>query len=1298
MATLHEIYASYVPALIARRAAADPAHFERSTAEVFEAAVLFADISGFTALTERLAVRGAAGAEDLTRLLNAYLGQLVATVIERGGDIVKFAGDAVLVLWPVKEPETLSAAVARAASCALEIQRTLHDYPVADDVRLSLKLAIGAGSVVFATLGGVRSRWEHLVTGPPLPQVGIANIQAQPGQTILSPEAWAELENAKGEPLRDGYMLLESLESDPPPVAAPPVEMPEESASVLRAFIPAAIRARLDAGQSDWLAELRRLTILFVNLPDISYHTQLADAQSAMTSLQECLYRYEGSINKLSVDDKGASLIAVLGLPPLAHEDDAVRGIRAALDMRATLEAKGLSCSTGVTTGLAFCGSVGGERRREYTIMGDVVNLAARLMQAAAGGILCDEATVDATGGRMSFQPLASMKVKGKKDPVSVFRPEASETAAPVVSSVASDDGEIVGRDDERARLAARVEALVDAKKGGRVLVEGEAGMGKSRIVAEAADAARRRGARVLVGASDSIESSTPYYAWRAIFSELLGIADLPAEANERQHHVLSRLPLDPEARRAAPLLEAVLPFDWPDNDYTAGLAGKARADATHDLLAKLLEKAAAADPLVLVVEDAHWLDTGSWALLHVVAERVRPLLLLVASRPHAAPAPPDYTRLAQEGETIRLERLAPDAAVAIARSKLGVTSLPAPVEIMIGERSDGNPFFAEELAYAMRDAGMFVVENGEARMAPASVKTFSLEFPRTIQGLITSRIDRLSPEEQLTIKVASVIGRAFSVRALGEIHPVAPSRDQLLEHVERLHILDLTPVERPAPDLQYVFKHVITHDVAYGLMPYEQRRALHRAVAEWYERVYAADLEPLFPYLAYHWRKAAEDRTPDAELLAKSIDYYERAANRAVRAYVNQEAIDFYTSALRLAGDLPESADRDALELRIRLALGATLIATRGYGSDEVRETYDRARELCERVGDDELLFTALRGLWAFAIGRADFRAARDLGDRMLGIAEKDGAPDRLLEAHRALGNTVFWLGDLEAAREHMERGIELYAPDRDRELAFRYAQDPDVANRGMQTWPLSLEGRVAEARTRGDEALAHARDLGHPYSVGYALVHDMCSRQYLRDVDGVEKRSAEAVTLASEKGFPNWLLAGMALGGWAAAKSGEPAEGASRIRDAIDLWRSSGSELVVPYFCALLAEAYLDGGRIDEGLEAIGSALEIAARNEDRWYEPEMRRIEGDLARAKGDADGAERSYRAAIDLAREQGALLFELRAANALARLQAGTDGESDAREAVATLYGRFDESLDLPDLADARAVTGRDATA
>ena len=364
----------------------------------------------------------------------------------------------------------------------------------------------------------------------------------------------------------------------PPTSAAPLVRAGtvEAAGPALRGYVPAAVTARLAAGQSAWISELRSVSVLFLRLPgldDISSET-LEQAQQLVGAVQEALYEYEGSVNKVGVDDKGATLVAAFGLPPVAHEDDPVRAVQAALGIQARLRRRGLRPALGLATGRVFCGSVGSGRRREYTMIGGVVNLAARLMQAADDELVCDAATRQATQAKLAFEALPPRRLKGWAEPVAVFRPRGQSLARAPSRS-------LVGRAREQDLLAERLIGLQQGR-GGTVLVEGEAGIGKSRLIDGLVEQAAGAPVRTLVGAADAVRSTTPYHAWRPVFESVFGLEDV-AEPSERRARVLDRLRARPDLERLAPLLADVLPLDLPSDEVVGQLrrAGTGRQPAS---------------------------------------------------------------------------------------------------------------------------------------------------------------------------------------------------------------------------------------------------------------------------------------------------------------------------------------------------------------------------------------------------------------------------------------------------------------------------------------------------------------------------------------------------------------------------------------------------------------------------------------------------------------------------------------------------------------------------------------------
>lgn len=1075
MPILNDTFASYVPQVALRLLASLPEEQLQLPIEVQASGptvLLFADTSGFTAFTERLAARGPAGAEELTAILNNHFGQLIKLLQEFGGDVVKFAGDALIALWTCGSEAELDDAIMRASTCALEIQHLLARGSSVG-LYLAMRLAIGAGNLTSALVGNAGARPELLLAGEALEQIAPFASLVRPGDVALSHACWlrvgarldcrevtilgdelttgarpgapsapasmasavasnvatlapataktltsstptsvdsgshapvgslssagsggqagagllagqsasaasrqqpSEPEGArqlqavevrKDDLIQSGGLQLstphiELLQATPSTLEflTSPLKMMSEAAGkavgaigegsegregaalalpglaslhpthpskhyvrlirvmadvprrplqaltdevllerLVPRFIPRAISSRLNAGQRGWLAELRRVSVLFVKLPGLQklLPENLPKALEIVSNIQSVVGRFEGSVNKLSLDEKGVCLVAAFGLPPLAHEDDAGRAALCALELRQLLHAAGIRCSIGLTTGRAYCGSVGNERRREYTLMGDVVNVAARLMTSSPDGILCDEATVQAARNLVSFQFVAEIALKGKGKVISAWAPSSRLEQA-------TGEREMVGRQEELTRLAKQLERLIESGEGGVMVLEGEPGMGKSTLVAALSRQAELLNLFTLSGAGSSIDRSATYRPWRSIVSQLLGI-DRLASFPERMRQIERMLSHRQELLRLLPLLSGILPIDLPDNDETIGMAGPARADNIRELLVQLVSMAAARLPTWILIEDVHWMDSASWALASHVAQRIPHLVMLLTTRPMAEPLQTDCAQLLALPQTTRiwLEPLQPSDIQSLVCKRLQVRSIPVEVANLIQSRADGQPLFSEELALALRDEGLIVVANGECRLAGDVSRLSKARLPDTVQGIITARLDRLPPEQQLGCKVASVIGRSVEGQQVAEVYPIESDRGRVPLSLQALSVIGF--MQEPQPG-HFLFKHAITQEVAYNLMSYAQRRALHQRVAEWYEKRYAGELHLHLAVLAYHWELTGN--------LERTFYYLEKAGEHALRTGADRESAAFFSRALDLLSQQVSKEEQD--------------------------------------------------------------------------------------------------------------------------------------------------------------------------------------------------------------------------------------------------------------------------------------------------------------------------------------------------------------------------------------------------
>ena len=510
--------------------------------------------------------------------------------------------------------------------------------------------------------------------------------------------------------------------------------------------------------------------------------------------------------------------------------------------------------------------------------------------------------------------------------------------------------------------------ALQELARGARhqtLVLQGEAGIGKSRLFEDLVRQAETLAVQTFVGSGDGIEKSNPYHAWRPIFDKIFEIEDLPAKSDstgETDAAIIDRVTeklarIDPDLVRYAPLIDVVLPIHIPDNELTSAMSGEIRGGNVREILARLLAFEASTTPLLIVLEDLHWFDSASWALLVDVQQKVRPLFLALNTRPLSDPVPVQFKQIidAPGARLVKLEAMMLDDVEALVCQRLGVKSVPPMIGRLIREKSEGHPFFAEELAYALRDSGTLVIENQECQVYSRFMNFEDLALPDTLQAAITNRIDSLDPSQQLTLKVASVIGRIFAFRLLEAIHPIEADKSALPDYMATLTRLSLTLVESEAPDLAYIFKHAVTQEVAYNLMLFSQRRQLHQAVAEWIEQTYEKNIEAYYALLAHHWSQAAEtsEAQRNEQALLKAVEYLDKAGEQAVQNYANQEVIQFFTQALELDDKLsgPE-VGQITQDRRIRRARWHSRIGLAHYGLGSLPGCERHVREALRLLG----------------------------------------------------------------------------------------------------------------------------------------------------------------------------------------------------------------------------------------------------------------------------------------------------------------------------------------------------------
>jgi class 3 adenylate cyclase/predicted ATPase len=1032
-------------------------------------------------------------------------------------------------------------------------------------------------------------------------------------------------------------------------------------------------------------AEHRQLSVIFCDVVDSVALAERLDHENlsdVLTAYQRRATEIIEAAGGLVAQYLGDGILAYFGYP-VASEDDAERAIRAGLELVKDVESlapgfEKLRLRVGIATGMVLVGErVASAGADQPPIVGGTPNLAARLQSIAEPNtIVIAPSTKRLAGGLFEYADLGLRNLKGFSQPIRVWQVLGESVVASRFEALRSAHMPLIGREEE-VELLLRRWARAKRGEGQVVLVTGEAGIGKSHLTLALQERlAAEAHTQLIYHGSPSHQDSALY----PVISQLVRAAGIEREDSADQK--LAKLetvlaPTTENPKEALSLLAPLLSIPLGPQRAPLDLTPQRRKDLTFRTLLGQLEVLATQQPVLMVLEDAHWFDPTSLEVFSLTVERITslPVLLIITARPEFTPPWPSYTHVS----TVTLNRLGKHEGGALAFSIAKGKALPPEVLNHILAHADGVPLFVEELTKTVLESGL-LNDAGDRYVLRGPLS--SLAIPSTLHASLLARIDRLAAVKDV-VQTAAAIGREFSYSLIAAVAGL-PEQD-LRAALARLVAAELIFQQGLPPDAKYLFKHALVQDAVYASPVRSRRQQIHaqiaRALEEQFPDVVASEPE----MLAHHLTAAG--------LTERGVLYWKQAGQHASDRSAFVEATRHFNTGIELLKTLPDTPARTQQELALHIGLGAALIVTKGHGSVEVEHAYLKAHALCLQMGETLELAPVLLGLWRCYIARSQLRTARELGESLLRLSQHNDDPALAVVAHYALGNSSLLLAELPEARRHFEDGFSHYAPEQRRAPVFRSAQDPGVACQSYSALCLWLLGLPDQARTRGQDALALAHELKHPFSVAYALCCCAFVSQFRRDVRNVRKQAEAAVALATEHGFAAWGALATSFRGWAVAMEDKSEKGLVELQQGIAALRAQGAGIWLPFRCTMLAEVFDLLGNTKEGLQSLAEAQTLMDQTEERWWEAEIYRLQGTLLLRHSIAPLAEVEtwFRRALDVARRQKARSLELRAATSLARLWHHQGKHAEARDLLAPVYNWFTEGFDTPDLKEAKTL-------
>ena len=998
-------------------------------------------------------------------------------------------------------------------------------------------------------------------------------------------------------------------------------------------------------------AERRHLTVMFCDLVGSTALSARLDPEDFRDILNtyhsicgSVIAQFDGHISQ----HLGDGVLAYFGYP-YAHEDDARRAIKSGLaivpamvDYSARLQSGKdirLAVRIGIHTGLVVVGEMGiGGAERLAT--GETPNVAARIQGLAEpNSVLISAATKRLVETDFECLSLGQKQISGLTHPMDVYQVVRELDAGATLDADGAQAMPLVGRDSEVTLLQERWEQA-KAHMGQVVLISGDPGIGKSRLVRALHEQVRHEGRATLVF------RCSPYHANSALHPVIDRVqreagfqsADTPEVKRHRLDDWLKRRVFHNADSLA--LFAALLSIPMQDGQSEVGSLSQGQKRSAYEHLVHWLVDMAQERSLLVVWEDVHWADPSTLELLNLLIEQAptAAMLAVVTFRPEFQPPWKNSSNRFQ----FIINRFTPSHVEALVARLTGGKRFPAEVMRQLVVQTDGVPLFVEEVTKLLLESGSLTeLDDRYELKGPLS----ALTIPTTLRDSLMARLDRQTSGREVA-QLGATVGREFSYELIAAVWPHDAQR--LAEGLTQLVEAGLIYRRGVGAQASYFFKHVLVQEVAYESL-------LRRTREDYHGRIVRV-LEERFPGVGGTQPELLAHHYTGAGLIDRAVPYWRSAGERAIETSAHAEAIAHVSKAIDLLRALPESTENVRNEITLHIELGVSLTALRGYGASEVERAYAQARKLCYSRGIQDLLLPSMYGLWRYNLMRANFSRAKELGNELLELARLYGDQEFLTVGHRALGSTLFYMGELDQARTLVTRVLDAQSDYERRVQAFRYdVVDAWVTSLGYRGWISWLQGDTQTAIRESDEAIETAQRLKHAFSHALALSFSGWLHQFRGDVALVRERATTASAVSHEHGFEFWIGWNAVLLGWVTSESGDSRSGARQMRDGIKQWGATGSELGKSYFLALLAECHTKTGDYDEGLAVVEEAFQFAAVSGEGFWDAELYRIKGELlVRLQRDGAQVAACFERALEVANKQGALALHARAAASQAR--------------------------------------------